>query len=356
MSESAFWRSVVEIRANGTINDYNAAFRFDLFTTPVPDLDAVHTLRLRLQHRADCCVVRGAILDPARTRDVRRLAYPDNRTGDQPTMRESPHQWVALDMDGIERPDTVPPDDLLRCGAEAVRCLPFAFREARSIIQATGSHGIRPGIRARVWYWLNRPTTGAELMQWLRETPTDASVFRTVQPIYTAAPDFETGIRDHLPRRMVELPGAEIVNVPPLDSLRPSPHRPGPPLPRSTDTGASRYAFAALRDATMRVAVAAVNTRHATLLREARSLVRFISSGLLTEQDVRRCLFAAAEQAGKTGDESAKNASVPTPTSILSRPCARTARPNSASSTRSAARKTSNGAAISTGWRARSPA
>lgn len=138
----------------------------------------------------------------------------------------------------------------------------------------------------RLWFWLDRLTTGAELTQWLRGTPVDPSVFRTVQPIYTAAPVFAARAGDHLPQRMVLLPGAAAVQVPPPDTLRPPPPRPQTPLPQPGDIRASRYAFAALISAAARVGQAAVGQRHTTVLGEGRGLARFVDAGLLAERDV----------------------------------------------------------------------
>jgi hypothetical protein len=44
----------------------------------------------------------------------------------------------------------------------------MAFHGARCIAQATASHGIKPGCRVRLWYWLDRPTTGGEAFAQVR--------------------------------------------------------------------------------------------------------------------------------------------------------------------------------------------
>ena len=273
------------IRTDGTIADYDAAFRFDLIERPVAGLDAVCTLLRQLTRRPDCAIVRGTVVDPARTIHVRRLAYRDDETGDEPTLRDASHRWVALDMEGVDRPDDVPATDLVRCAAVAIQRLPSAFHGARCIAQATAGHGIKPGCRVRLWYWLNQPTTGTELAWWLRGKPADPSVFRTVQPIYTAAPVFERGVYDHLSVRMIALPGDELVMVPSPDALRPPP-RPAAPMPAPSDARANSYAWGALRNAASRIRNADIGKRHDTILREARCLARFIDAGLLALADV----------------------------------------------------------------------
>lgn len=171
------------------------------------------------------------------------------------------------------------------------------------MVQATASHGIKPGCRLRLWYWLDRPTTGAELTRWLHGSPADPSIFRTVQPIYTAAPIFASGALDHLPERMVMLPGADMVEVASPDELKPPAPRPPAKMPRRGDVGAHRYAWAALRGAAARIHNADIGQRHRTILHEGRALARFIDAGLICEGDVVEVLRAAGQAVGKPDDE-----------------------------------------------------
>jgi hypothetical protein len=79
------------IRANSEITDYDAAFRYDLIERPVPNLAALGELLLQLMPRQDCAIVRGGVADPTRTVGVRRLAYRDRCTGDEPTLVDIAH-------------------------------------------------------------------------------------------------------------------------------------------------------------------------------------------------------------------------------------------------------------------------
>ena len=159
------------IRSDGTVEGYDDAKHFDLFTVSIPDLDGLHRLLRRLLDRPDCAVIRGEIANPDRVLRVRRLLYPDKKTGDVPTLRGVARQWLALDIEGVPRPEQVAATDLGGCATEAIERLPVAFRGARCIVQASGSHGIKPGVRLRLWYRLARPTTGAELKRWLHGAP-----------------------------------------------------------------------------------------------------------------------------------------------------------------------------------------
>jgi hypothetical protein len=69
------------VRADGKVEGYDDAKHFDLFTVPAPDLAAFHRLLRHLLQRPDCAGVRGAFADPDRVRHVRRLQYPDRKTG-----------------------------------------------------------------------------------------------------------------------------------------------------------------------------------------------------------------------------------------------------------------------------------
>jgi hypothetical protein len=289
---------------DGTAQGYDNAKSFDIFVRPVRDLDALAYLLGRLLRRPDCMIVRGGITDPARTSGVRRLVHPDARTGEPPTLREQSHQWLALDLDGLPLPAGIDARDLMACATAARAALPPAFHAARAVVTASASHRIKPGLRLRYWCWCDRAVSGPELHRWLRGAPVDGSVFLPAQPIYTAAPIFADGAADPLPVRIALLAGTTAeVTVPAPAALQPPPPRRPAPLPRPTDAKASRYAFAALRGATVRVAAAPVSCRHRTMLREARGLTRFIGAGLLTQRDVRDALGGAAEQAGKTKDE-----------------------------------------------------
>ena len=54
------------------------------------------------------------------------------------------------------------------------------------------------------------------------------------------------------------------------------------------------------------MAGAAVNSRHYTMVAEARRLARFVDAGLLTSGDVRAALGRAAERCGKQDVEAHK--------------------------------------------------
>jgi hypothetical protein len=287
------------ISGDGKIQDYDLARAFDLIERKICDLTELERLLRRLEYRRDCCVVRGKIADPARTCRVRRLLHRDPKTGDVPTLWDVPKRWIALDFDDLQRPENVAAEDLIACARVAIRALPKAFHEATCIAQATARHGLVLGvIRLRLWFWLDRPTTGAEFCRWLRSVPVDYSVFGAAQPIYTATPLFCDGATDPLQDRLTMICAARgTVPVPPASSLAAPPRT--PIRPETVDAcRTARYGFAALTRAATRVARAVDGTRHPTLLAEARGLAGLVSRRLLSERTVVDALAGAAEMAG----------------------------------------------------------
>jgi hypothetical protein len=291
------------VRSDGSIVAYDAAQFFTATEHDVASLADLHRALTWLSTRPDRCIVRAALTNPNRTDPIRRLLYADSKTGDRPTLYECPRFWVATDWDGLDTPDNLDLTDAAACGRVALAKLPGAFHNAASVVSVTASHGIKAGVRVRLWHWLDRAITGAEIARWLGPIDgLDASIFRPAQIIYTAAPQFESGI-DPLPARTALIPGEPRVAVPSAATLAPPAPRPAAPMPKPDDACASNYAYSALRNAAARIAMAGVGNRHQTLIREARSLARFTEAGLLPASTVRETLEVAAQAAGKPEGE-----------------------------------------------------
>ncbi|MGC9271754.1 hypothetical protein [Acidiphilium sp.] len=291
------------VQADGSIVGYDEARTFTAIEHDVENLDDLHRALVWLSTRPDRCIVRAALTNPDRTDPIRRLLYRDPKTGDRPTLYECQRFWIATDWDTLDKPDDIDLTDLAACGRVALARLPAAFHTAACIVSATASHGIKPGIRIRLWHWLDRAITRAEITQWLGTVAgLDDCVFRPAQIIYTAAPVFESGT-DPLPTRTTILSGEPRVAVPPAAALASPSPRPAAPLPKPDDARASTYASVALRNAAARIATAGTGDRHFTLIREARSLARFTAAGLLTASTVLETLERAAQDAGKPEGE-----------------------------------------------------
>ena len=272
---------------------YDAAKLFDLHARPAADLADLARLLLPLAARPDCCIVRAAVADPGRTRNVRRLLRDDPETGDKATLREVARQWLALDLDGVPLVDGTDRRDLAACAAQAIALLPEAFHGAACIVQATASHGIKPGARLRLWHWLDRSLTGPECKRWLAAAMVDQSLFGAAQPIYTSSPVFADGARDPLPRRMVKMPGRPVVAPPPAAALAPPP-RPTPAACPPTSGAEVRRLAGLIR----RVATTPEGERHRALFWAACRAGEMVAAGHATPAGAAGALVQAAMAAG----------------------------------------------------------
>ncbi len=290
------------IRADGVIISYDDTRTFDAWTVPILGLADIGDLLTKIIYQPRVCVVRGDLTAGGYVRRMRRLLHQDKKTGDNPTLIDVPHLWLAIDVEGIKRPAHVDPADLHACAFDVLRHFPRAFRTAACIVQASASHGLKPDHRLRLWFWLSRPITGAEAKRWLKGCPADPSIFNAAQCTYTAAPVFE-GCSDHLPQRLAAIAGTDAVAVPAPEKLAPSPRRQEKQIPDQDTPGANAYAQAILRNAGIRVSHAAENSRHPTCMAQARKLARFVSAGILSASDVKDVMGRALAEAGKTKEE-----------------------------------------------------
>lgn len=285
------------VDAAGRVASGTRVARFNLHGAPCTGLAALAAMLRGLAMARGYAVLRGAIIDPARARDVRRLTHADAARGDAATLIDAPRRWIALDVDDAPLPPGADARDLATCGRAAIATLPPEFRDAACVIQATSRHALSQG-RAflRLWFWTDRPVTCADLRQWLRDAPVDSALFAPAQLIFTAAPIF-VGRADPLPTRLVELSGVACVPVPSATLLKPAP-RPAPPVPHFRSPAEARdAAHAALIRAARRILEAADGERHHTLIRECCRLLPLIRTGALPEPIARETVRRATEAA-----------------------------------------------------------
>ncbi len=204
-----------------------------------------------LEHLRECCLIRGTPLSWCPTDGTARRLLKD-RPGyaDQsgrmfdieeieprgwqnridvdlfpvsilPTFEDEPSYLVPIDFDRVEyEPDW---RQRLPETADWLKLkLPEPFADASCFYQATASaadpskHDLGgPFVHMRLYFWLSRPLTGAQLKAWIPEQPgLDRSLFGAVQPIYVARPLF-SGCPDPMPVRMGVLEGLQdVVDVP----------------------------------------------------------------------------------------------------------------------------------------------
>jgi hypothetical protein len=281
------------------IASYGDAALYRVAFLPAPALAELHTALGRLSRYPRAFVIRGEPLPETNLARCRRLLHPhreDDGSITPATFREAPRRWLAIDWDSLPVPDGLEwRNDPHGTARHLALLLPPEFAGCGCVVQATSGAGVKPGMRVRSWYLLDRPVTDAEATRWLCRTPVDRSLYRAVQPHYTAAPVLRD-VPEPMPWRLCLAPGArERVPVP----LLPEPERPRPqsPPPRGRHEG-SPYALAALDAECSLVMRAGVGDRHAALNRAAFKLARFIGTRELTAAEVVADLLTAARGAG----------------------------------------------------------
>jgi hypothetical protein len=183
------------------LRDYDDAKHFDMASAEIRGVDDLAAKLDNLTARQ--CVVLGRVIDGVETRNVRRLLYPDSKTGEPATLESAPHYWLPIDLDAVDCPAGLDPIGHPEDAVDHVvaELMPAELRGVDVYWQLTSGAGFKPGIRLRLVFWCDRELTGAEMKRWLGRCPgVDASIYTANQPIYFAKPIFE-GIDDPVPRR-----------------------------------------------------------------------------------------------------------------------------------------------------------
>jgi hypothetical protein len=187
--------------ASYQVEPFSAGRWYSVQSMPVASFLAMAAELERVSPDPYLAVIRGALLPHVDPRRCRRLCDRAQH-GDAVTFGPAARHWIALDVDGVPEPDCLTFAAEPEAGVEHVLgLLPPEFAEASCWWQATGSAGIKPGIRCRLWFWLSRPVSDAEAKGWLRGHPIDPSLYSPVTPHYTAAPILAPAVRDPMIRR-----------------------------------------------------------------------------------------------------------------------------------------------------------
>ena len=190
------------------IVNYAKAARFSFTERPIASFDDLAAVLTDLQRWSHTLIVRGK---PApginRHNDVRRLKPRKKSDGtiEPATLVSQPRRWLPIDMDSVPCPSGIDPIHEPDLVVEyVISLLPNEFHDVSVFWYFTGGHGFKPGIRIRLFYWLDRPVLDDEAKLWLAgpiaEGLIDAKLFHPIQEIYVAQPTFD-GTTDPLPYR-----------------------------------------------------------------------------------------------------------------------------------------------------------
>lgn len=249
--------------------NYSIGKYFHVEEKPVNSIFDMADVLLSIQSDPKAIVIRGTPIGPQRNHVLRRSR------GEDATFVDNPCHWVCLDLDGVETHGGAP--------AAEVRHLVESSPQLAGttcVCQLSASWGIKSGLRAHLWFWLEKPRTSQQVSEWASGLPfkVDHSLFGPVQPHYTADPIFEdvTDPMVHSPRVFV-LKGAA------SDSLY---------VPEGTAQAEMDHWISAIGD------LEDDDPRHPLINRAAYSLGGWVGAGALVKEDVEEALFTACLDSG----------------------------------------------------------
>lgn len=192
--ESAGPRLAKRITETG-IEPYDSAA---YFTPTTRDIASIHELSELLDEIAEnrrVCAIRGF---PVSREQAERTRFDDGKAAlngarylrRAELFRDEPTDWVMIDVDGGEM--SHPGNVEMSILGWVESHLPVEFHGVTLHYQLSASHGLKPGLRAHLWFMLSRVHTSSVLKTWAKTVEgIDHSLFATVQIHYTANPEVD---------------------------------------------------------------------------------------------------------------------------------------------------------------------
>jgi hypothetical protein len=338
-------KRISSIDGEWSIEEYGNAKWWSARQVPVRDLVSLGQALADLGRDPHSCVIRGEPIEAVDLTRCRRLKDPDPEDGTLPSFAPAARRWLGIDVDSLptpvwdpeklarrraaierDRAEQGPPrpkgeddgEDVDLAGDEdpapidpardwaisiraAVITLPLEFHDISAYWQMTSGAGIKPGVRLRLFYWLDRPVSDDEAKRWFEASPVDCSIYSAVQPHYTAAPIFDPPELDPVPLRSgFWWRHRNTVTVP---NLEPKPE----PKPQSTATYNTKFdrsdraqRYAAVCIDSVVAAPTGTGDGRRRLLAAARALYGMANAGLLNQGQVTAELKATMENRGWT--------------------------------------------------------
>ena len=179
---------------------------FDLEKHTVSSLSDLSLLLTSLEYDPSKIIIRGELIEGRQKENIRRTGKSHLFNDPNSNFNPAPRQWCMIDIDDLELPTEYADIDASKSDilAYTTAKLPEAFRGVDCHYQFSASMGVKKDkVRVHLWYWLNRRVSDAEMKAWMGQSdvPVDMSLFRPVQPHFTANPIFENGAINPLPNR-----------------------------------------------------------------------------------------------------------------------------------------------------------
>jgi hypothetical protein len=288
------------------IEGYDAGFLFAVAERPISGIRDLAAALDQVAQDPHALVVRAEPLPGIDRARCRRLLHPhheDDGSTTPPTFRDVPRRWAVLDFDRVPGPYRFDPRDGELAAVYCRSLLPEAFWRCSCWWGLSASAGFGDGVRIKLAFWIDRPTTGAELARHLKGSPVDLATLRPVQPVFVAAPVVE-GVRDPIAVRTgleediydeVVLPELPVEEAKPAVTHSPTTGR------RYVSGDSPARAERRLGALCRTVACAGVGERHRTLLWAAMKGVELDDA--LPRAAIAAELIAAARHAGLTEAE-----------------------------------------------------
>lgn len=129
------------------------------FTSTIEEITTPKEFSSALQNHASKghCLLTNSLTRPIVGESRRKLSD-----------KEELRQWILLDIDGIENIDGV--EDFIK------KCLPKQFGNVSYILQHSPSSGIKPGVRAHIFFLLHEKVDVGSVSAWLKYTNLDTQL------------------------------------------------------------------------------------------------------------------------------------------------------------------------------------
>lgn len=183
--------------------DYDRCYSYEYQYADCSNLTDLYDVLKYLSTEPSKCIIRAKLKNNYVGTSVVR-----QKRGDNAPFIENPDgvDFIMCDFDKIEIPDWLP-TDLDAYLEYLISTLPVYMHDVSYVYQWSSQAGMDDWktLRCHIWFWLSEARTDSEMINWADSLKKedkvkiiDDSVFRTVQPNYTAHPIFESGVLDPL--------------------------------------------------------------------------------------------------------------------------------------------------------------